>query len=293
MDTYFIRHTEDMDVDNATRDYLWDNKKIAIHFPWIKNGKVTPTDSTSLNPDDYEKSSDRRAMRATVNLAGTGGYVCAQHVNREEAMLGYIKPSSNIELYKGQWGSVHGLQGRTAILKTLQLTKVKLIKPLDCPVILVGRPRRGTIMLWPSARKIVEDIVEGRKRKIQLNDLHYSQQEIMCSEFLRTMTATLYGLPQLEHLLLPTGRSMKDVDIAGIAKDGKVLMAQVTYSPLEEAQWKIERLLPYKDPKSHLVLFCRCEEPRILKAIYVFPIEKAFQVFTSTKTGKRWLKRCM
>jgi hypothetical protein len=96
-------------------------------------------------------------------------------------MLGFVKPGTKIQLFEGTWGDINGLQGRTAILKTLQLTKVKLIQPLDCAVLLVGRPRQGTIMRWPSAGKTVENIVEGRSSKVQLSDLHYSQHEILCS----------------------------------------------------------------------------------------------------------------
>lgn len=293
MDTYFIRHTEVLDIDDDTRNYLWSNHKIAIHFPWEKKGKDRSQDSTSLNPDDYE-SSDRRAVQALVNLARDGGYVCAQHVNREESMLGFVEPGSKIQLFNGKWGDRNGMRGRTAILKTLQLTKMQLIKPLHSALLLVGRPRQGTIMRWPSAGRVVEYMVEGRSRQLQLCDLHYSQQEILCSEFLRTDEAVSSGLPRLTYLLLPPGRTMKDIDIAGIADDGKMLMAQVTYSTLDAAQSKIDRLSPYEDPKqAHLVLFCKCDNPGSQKGVKIYPIEQAFNIFISTKLGKRWLERAI
>jgi hypothetical protein len=33
MKTYFIRHTEALDIDDATRQKLRDERRVAIHFP--------------------------------------------------------------------------------------------------------------------------------------------------------------------------------------------------------------------------------------------------------------------
>ena len=290
MDTYFIRHTADMDVDNATRDYLWREHKIAIHFPWTKSSDKS-NDSSSLNPEDYEGSA-KRSVHALTRLANNGGYVCAQHYPHTECMLGLVPPQSNIELFRGQWGELYKMPGRTAILKSLQLTKVRLVKPLDYAVLLVGRPRQGTIMRWPLAGKVVENIVEGRSTKLKLHDLSPSQQEILCSEFLRSEAATRYGLPRLNHLLLPPGRTMRDIDVTGIAEDSKTLLAQVTFSPLSAVQWKIQRLRPYHDPgRVHLILFCSCEVTSHQDGVTIFPIEQAFSSFTSTELGKIWIER--
>jgi hypothetical protein len=63
----------------------------------------------------------------------------------------------------------------------------------------------------------------------QLSDLSPSQQEILCSEFLRMPEVESRGLPRLVHLLLPPGKTMRDIDIVGTAADGKRLLAQVTF----------------------------------------------------------------
>ena len=148
---------------------------------------------------------------------------------------GWSDPNSKIELLNGKWGGRSGLQGRAAVLKTLRLSNVKLVDPVDYAVLAVGRPRQGTIMQWHLAGKTVENLVPGRRSKPQLSDLAPSQQEILCSEFLRLPEAASLGLPRLAHLLLPTGRTMQDIDIDGIATDAKRLLAQVTFSPLEIA----------------------------------------------------------
>jgi hypothetical protein len=61
----------------------------------------------------------------------------------------------------------------------------------------------------------------------------------MCSEYLRHAHG---ALPILVHLLLPVGRTMKDVDIYGIASDGRKVHAKVTYLELERASDKFLRL---------------------------------------------------
>jgi hypothetical protein len=53
MKTYFARHTVDLDVDEATRARLWNERIVAIHFPEDRNNIIGPTDNESVDPDDY------------------------------------------------------------------------------------------------------------------------------------------------------------------------------------------------------------------------------------------------
>jgi hypothetical protein len=145
MDTFFIRHTEVLDVDQPTRDFLWKNRKIAIHYPHDKSRGLRKQDNRSLSLDDYSGSA-RTYMRILRELATDGGYVCADYYQHPESVLGYVKPSSKIELLKGKWGTRNELKGRTAILKCLSLNKVKLVSPADFAVIFAARPRQGAIM---------------------------------------------------------------------------------------------------------------------------------------------------
>jgi hypothetical protein len=51
------------------------------------------------------------------------------------------------------------------------------------------------------------------------------------------------------------------------------------------------RLSKYKiGDGSHLVLFCDVEKLSVVDGIIVFPIRTAFQLFTSTESGRLWLK---
>lgn len=291
MNTFFIRHSTGIDIDDDTRQRLWRERRIAIHFPHEKSGKIGARDRSSINPDDYIGSA-KHCMRTLVDLAKEGGYVCAHHYPHERWMLGLVRPKSKIELLRGAWGNKSGMQGRTAVLKTLRLSKVKLVQPIDYAVLSVGRPRQGTIMRWHLAGKTIESLVEGRRRTAHLSDLAPRQQEILCSELLRLPQAATLGLPRLVHLLLLTGHTMRDIDIIGVATDGKMLLAQVTFSSLENAAWKIDRLLPYRDPvRAHLLFFCDCADRTEQRGVTIFPIRRAYEVFTSTRHGRIWLRR--
>ena len=56
---YFIRHgspySNSLAVEDSTINELWHNNIIAIHFPG--DGEE---DSTSLNPNDYRRNSEKR-----------------------------------------------------------------------------------------------------------------------------------------------------------------------------------------------------------------------------------------
>lgn len=291
--TYFARHTQALDIDDSTRKELWVNQRIAIHFPHTKDNGQSDRDSESLDPNDYEGSA-RKAIRALRSLSENGGYVCAQYYGYEESLVGVVRANSPIELLRGKWGNLYGLAGRIAVLKTLQLRRVKQIAPMECPVILVGRPRQGTLMRWPKAGLVIANLVEDKACEAALCDLMPAQQEIICSEFLRLPEAEQLGLPTLAHLILPIGRTMKDVDIYGLAKDGKRILAQVTFSSYEssEATWKLDRLKQLNDScRSHLILFCNTEADRIAVKddIKIVPINTVFSRFRNSDDGSRWL----
>jgi hypothetical protein len=290
MNTYFIRHTEKLDVNGDTRRQLWEGHRIAIHYPENRNGKLKSKDNPSREPSDY-RGKGKSCVKILNNLADTGGYVCAQYYQQEKLMLGIVRPNSKITLLKGKWGTKNGRQGRQAVLKTLHLTKVKFVEPINSAVLLVGRPQQGTIMRWHRAGDAIENLIKGRRTKRQLSDLHYTQQEILCSEFLRLSNSKSFDLPRLAHLLLPPGHTMKDIDIIGIATDGKKLLAQVTFKSLKDCHEKFEQLLPYRNPRhSHLLFFCDCDDSLIKDGVRIFPIRKAYDIFTSTLLGKFWLR---
>ena len=125
MRTYFVRHTTELDIDAETRRCLWREKRIAIHYPQDREGQLRRVDNSSLNLEDYPPKA-RRPLKALLELARHGGYVCAQHHGHEEAQVGHVPSCAEIQLLEGRWGS---RVERPAIPKTIQLDKVGTVRP--------------------------------------------------------------------------------------------------------------------------------------------------------------------
>lgn len=298
METFFARHTSDLDVDDVWVNQLWEEHRIAVHFPeWpdgTRTGMRRDVDNESTDPRDHP-SGGAKAMRALNSIASSGGYVCAVYRTREECLVGKVLPGTPIEPLAAEWRrSSYDNPPRPAALKTLRLVQARVVHPVDHAVLLVGRPIRGTIMRWHAARDTVEALAEGRELPLRLDRLSPDQQEVLVAEFLRTPAAAAAGLPQLAHLLLPTGRTLKDLDILGLATDGRPLCVQVTHHPLKAAEWKVDRLLAYAaGSNAHLLLFCRGAQSGVHRGVRVYPIESAFDAFRKSAGGEAWLARAI
>jgi len=288
MKTYFIRHASELDIDKATIHKLHKEGIIAIHYPWAKDNPSKETDSNSLNPDHYNRSG-KSALRTLLDISKNGGYICAEYRGLNP-LIGYVEPNTPIELFEGVWGSKNKREGRIAILKSLKLAKYSEIDPVNYVSLSVARPRQGTLVRWPSVKKRIESIVNGKKISRSLEDLTPDQQETMCAEFLRFNNVEGSYFSKLETLLLPVGRTMKDIDIAGISESDKKILAQVTFGKIEDYKHKVDRLKKFKNSQdTELILFCRCDAPKFEDGIVVFPIQQVFKEFAASEQGQRWL----
>lgn len=271
---------------------MWRERRVFIHFEWDKSGNRR-ADSRSKNPDNYEGSA-KRAVSALCRLASEGGYVCGHFDEYEKWMMGKVLPKSRIELREGKWPESDRPKHHNGIcvLKTLRLRKVRFVSPEDYAVLQPAQPRQGTIMRWPSIGDTVEAIVEGKRLRSSLCALSPNHQEVMCAEFLRTKEATRIGLPQLACLLRDVGRTMKDLDIIGVAQDGRQLFAQVTYGSFDSKAVKEKQnlLLKFGGRNTHRILFCKCSKFFSKDGIIIFPIEEVYTRFRNTKVGKDWFK---
>lgn len=294
LETYFIRHPQKkISLDSKTRDRMWKERRVFIHFEWDKSGNRR-ADSRSKNPDDYEGSA-KKAVSALSRLALEGGYVCGHFDEHEEWMMGKVRPKSSIQLREGKWPKESEKPKKhdgICVIKTLRLHKVRLVSPEDYAVLQPAQPRQGTIMRWPGIGDTVEAIVERKKLRKSLGALCPNHQEVMCAEFLRLSDATQIGLPRLACVLRDIGRTMKDLDIVGVAQDGKQIFAQVTYGSFDsnDVQAKRNILEKFSGHNAHRILFCKCEGLFFEKGIIIFPIEKVFDRFRKTKVGKNWFK---
>src|SRR6266478_5130656 len=170
MQTFFIRHSSSLDISDATRKRLWDEQRIAVHYPHDRNGKFQTTDNDSLDPADY-RGYAKTVMGIFQLLRSAGGYVCAQYYGQSELLMGTIAPYSKMTLLRGEWGS----STRPAVLKTLRLANAKLLQPRDHAIIAASRPRQGTIARWHAVGDAVAALIEKRTPPLSWQSLSYPQ----------------------------------------------------------------------------------------------------------------------
>ena len=82
---------------------------------------------------------------------------------------------------------------------------------------------------------------------------------------------------------------MRDIDILGVASDGKPLVAQVTYAPRHQVQYKLERLLPFVGT-SHAVLFCDTDRVHCDQGVHIVPLGLVYETLVASDHGQAWLR---
>jgi hypothetical protein len=290
MDTYYARHTWRMDIDAATRQSIFARELVAVHYPHHEDGKLHDQDLRSTDPADHD-ARGKRVLKGLNILARNGGYILAEYEGQDEVLIGYVAPNTQIEFLEGKWGNRYNLSGRTAILKTVQMSRVKKVLSARAAALLAARPRQGTLMKWPKVKTMVENLVEGITSAQSVGDLSPAQQEIMCAEFLRQPEAVAAGLPRMQSLLLPVGSTLRDLDIYGLTSDGKKIVAQVTFSNLDSIDWKFDKLKAYMNLGDAIpVMFCNAENASLHNGVTVFPLSEVFRRFTTSAAGQMWLR---
>ncbi|SPJ32375.1 hypothetical protein [Kushneria phyllosphaerae] len=287
MDTYFIRHSSNLDVDVQTLEDLWNSDKIAIHYPHDLSNTFEKEDSSSLDPDDYE-AHGKYALRRLHSLAKTGGYVFATYRGKNGGKIGYVPPGSEVDIFQGTWGNKNNLSGRKAVLKSLTLKKVRNLVAEEAISLTSVQPRQGTFCQWRKVGSRVVAMTEGMS-SMEMGALTPDLQEVMCMEYLRTPKARQHGLPNLVNTLMPVGRTMKDIDILGAADSGEIISAQVTYKNFYSSDSKFKKLDPYALQGNKTIYFCQCDAMQVENGHIVFPLGIVFKEFClESEAGKNW-----
>src|SRR5690242_12475784 len=77
LESFFVRHTSELDIIDTALDSLFDTDTIAIHFP---ERRLNPeADFESLDPSKYSKTAARVGMTILNILSDHGGYIWAQY----------------------------------------------------------------------------------------------------------------------------------------------------------------------------------------------------------------------
>jgi len=290
MESYFIRHTKKIAVSKEDIQKIFEQDRIAIHFPG--DGEH---DSESIEPSDYrnrEKPNAYKAMRCFKELNDNGGYIWAKYYTTDKVKIGEVQPKS-YEPFRTYWSLERRSRkpgeagyrkiGDKAILKTLKIKNVSVLDPSEAIEVAGGMtPPHVTITRWRKIGNRLERLVNHAPFDQEWRSLGRTQrQETICSEYLRN--PDVKRCPKLEFLLLPIGGTLEDVDIYGLTDDGKKLFAQVTYYEKSDRQCKQKRddLRKYQGKGIRLVFFCRCENISEEEGILFIPVEKVFE----------WLKK--
>ena len=288
MKTYFIRHSSALAISKETMNELWEERRIAIHYPVDNSGDFERFDSESLEPSDYSGAAKSNLQRFK-DLARNGGYVFAAYRSKPGGIIGFVDPGSEVKKFRGEWRQKGDAAAREAVLKSIELKNPRKLNAGQAISLTAVQPRQGTFCQWHKVGSRVVDLVEGNT-SMSLGSLTPDLQEVMCMEYMRTHKAAENSLPQLQYTLMPVGRTMKDIDILGIDKHKQKVSVQVTYGRLDKGGKKFKKLDQYLKSGHKTVYFCDHNKTETINGHLVYPLENVFTEFCNqTQTGRDWL----
>lgn len=288
MKTFFSRHGGDLALDEQTLQELCQKRLLAIHFPWLSEseGEQSEEDTYSLDWTEYGRKG-KGALRAMSELAEEGGYVCVTYGFTKTMFIGKVDKNSKVQINDQYTWTTD--RGRKAVIKTLKYELVAEIPPDRQALLLACQPTHGTFCHWRAIGGKVERLAKHEREPKSLDSLLTSQQEVMCAEYLRIHKHP--KLPKLRSLLLPVGRTMKDLDLLGLADDNKLIRAQVTFG---NDKSKKSRLEEYdRKGEGHLIYFCNPKTLDLIQqdaeGVWIVSLQRVFDEFTDTSAGQKWL----
>ncbi|MDQ6967724.1 MAG: hypothetical protein Q9M14_03470 [Mariprofundaceae bacterium] len=269
---YFIRHTGVLEISNDDITSMFKQGLVGIHYG--SDYKVDP--SELLKPDAYKESSAVRSMNYLLNLAKSGGYIWSDYSSISRTLIGKVYPNSKVFLK--EFTPTKNLEYFTKneknklFMKCIQLDETQEIKIDQQLPLRARRPRQGTFVKWHKSYGKISKIFGGNEAINCWNDLTPDQQEILVYEYLRETENDEY---HIKYLLMPIGRTMKDIDIYGINSSGNKIFIQVTN--LKEDHEKIEALRQYPS----LLVYAGDVKNRIENNIKFINVYDIFDYFKS------------
>lgn len=151
---------------------------------------------------------------------------------------------------------------------------MKEVPPYEAMSLRAVSPPHVTISPWKACNPRLPALIRGEPLEHVWSELTPTLQEVACAEFLRLHGNPRY--PKLAFLLLPVGRTLKDIDIYGVDLQEREIFAQVTYRSKGDRSSlrKVEALKKYGRPDNHLVYICRCPESEYEDGVLYVPVEE-------------------
>ncbi|MCW7472194.1 hypothetical protein [Leptospira levettii] len=238
---YFIRHTEVLELDYDDLKVIADEHRFGIHF----ESKFDTPDEL-LDESKYETSQAKTSIRYLKEISVHGGYVWAEYSKLKKIIIGYVIPGTKIEIKEFIPNiplDIKIFPKGKLFLKTLRFSIVQEIKPNELLMLKVRRPRQGTFVRWRSCQgKLTKVVKNGISNEIkEWTDLTSDLQEVVSFEYLREVGINGW---KLQHLLMPIGRTMKDIDIYAMNTKNEAVFIQVTH--LGDNKNKLKNLESYE-----------------------------------------------
>lgn len=168
------------------------------------------------DPALYSETSAVNAIKRLNAFCKSGGWIAADYkdLRNGKILVGKVLPNTKVEMldyenYKGYKGVL--------------IVDAKEISLMDYPVLQSLMPRLGGILTdYSKAKTALIAAYTDQPLPTAVYSLSTEQLETLCYEYMR-----INGL--IDHLLLPIGRTLRDVDIIGIDSEGNTIAAQVTF----------------------------------------------------------------
>lgn len=234
MQTVFVRHN--CASTPGILKALWERRLIALHYH----------DDFSTKPSDYNDAG-RKALTRLWHYCQSGAIVGAdfRKLTVAKMLVGELRANSKVRAEEFKDAKT----GESYIYKVVELINAKEIAYADFPLLLGVQPRQATITGWPSGRNVLESAFYGKAIEYSVSNLHPSQLEVLCFEWMRTQNL-------IDKLLLPIGRGLLDIDVLGINSKGHRVLGQITHSTSKtDLEDKQARLLQHARRDDHCYFF--------------------------------------
>lgn len=204
---FFIRHV--WSESSKPSEHLHRKGLLGIHFQ---------DEPRSVDPDDY-KGHAKRILTALRDM-DADDLICSYFPTDKFIEVGPIDKKFGIRLEDCELE-----HGKRWVLKVArhEKSKTKRLPFSHFPMLLAAMPRQGTFGQWHVMENQIHSIYERGTVERDYTALKPAQIEALCTSY-------LFGTGRLKVLSMPTGRTMKDIDIAGFNPQGERILVQITFS---------------------------------------------------------------
>ncbi|KAB1193468.1 hypothetical protein GJR96_08425 [Haloferax sp. MBLA0076] len=217
-----------------------------------REGKIIVhhADFESVEPSDYDIDSTSRYARNDIRdlreATSEGALVGVTYgmISKKFTRVGVIESGTEIEFVRRHF------DGQERVYKVADINDYIDVDFVECPVIFVARSQQGpTISRYPTASKrAIRAIVNGSSVTRDVWSLSSGQFELLARRDIEECHDNF-------ELRLPSGRTLKDIDIVGVDKYSSDIIAQATLKKgRREVKNKRDDLLDYDADERYLYL---------------------------------------